>query len=281
MTRATALARSKPDKYALYQRAVQQPEHEVAFFSRVFRQYFGRPALHLREDFCGTAAVSCAWARSHPERCAWGIDLDAEPLGWAAQHNLASLTPAQRARVVLLQQDVRQPSRPRVDLVAAQNFSFFTFQRRELLRDYFTQARRQLAREGLLVLDLMGGPELLREGHRETRRVGGFHYVWEQHRFDPITHRCQFSIHFRLAQGRWLHHAFRYDWRLWTIPEVRELLTEAGFARSEVYWEGTAGQTGQGNGIYRRCAHAASDAAWVAYVAGIKAPRRRGDQQAR
>lgn len=266
-------ARARPvetDKYALYQRAVQLPEHEVAFCSRVFRRCFDRPALRLREDFCGTAAVCCAWARSRPDRRAWGVDLDPEPLRWAREHNLAALTPAQRGRVVLLQQDVCQPSRPRVDLIAAQNFSFFTFQRRDQLRAYFARARAQLDREGLLVLDLMGGPQLWREEHRETRRLGGFHYVWEQHRFDPITHRCQFSIHFRLGDGRWLRHAFRYDWRLWTIPEVRELLAEAGFARSEVYWEGTDGATGQGNGRYRRCAQAASDPAWVAYVVGIK-----------
>ncbi|MBK8480035.1 MAG: class I SAM-dependent methyltransferase [Proteobacteria bacterium] len=270
--RARPRAELRPaDKYALYQRAVQQPEHEVAFCDRTFRRAFARPALRLREDFCGTAAVCCAWARSRSDRRAWGVDLDPEPLQWGREHNVAALSPAQQARVVLLQQDVLDASRPRVDVIAAQNFSFFTFHRRDQLRAYFARAHAQLDREGLLVLDLMGGPQLLREGHCETRRVAGFHYVWEQHCFNPITHRCRFSIHFRLRDGRWLRHAFRYDWRLWTVPEVRELLAEAGFTRSEVYWEGTARATGQGNGIYRRCEEAASDPAWVAYVVGLKA----------
>ena len=34
-----------------------------------------------------------------------------------------------------------------------------------------------------------------------------------------------------------MDNAFTYEWRLWAIPEVLEMLKEAGYAKSRVYWE--------------------------------------------
>ena len=80
----------------------------------------------------------------------------------------------------------------------------------------------------------------------------------------------QFCIHFRFKDGSALSRAFQYDWRLWTLPEIRELLIEAGFERADVYWEGTDKETGEGTDVYRRREHAESDPAWIAYVVGVK-----------
>ena len=78
----------------------------------------------------------------------------------------------------------------------------------------------------------------------------------------------QFHIHFRCADGSTLEEAVTYDWRLWTLPEVRELLLEAGFQRADVYWEGE--KRGRPSGVYRRRVSADPDPAWVAYVGGVK-----------
>ena len=59
--------------------------------------------------------------------------------------------------------------------------------------------------------------------------------------------------------------AFTYVWRLWTLPELRELLAEAGFSRSTVYWE-DADDDGEGTGVFRPKAHAEQEQAWVAYI---------------
>ena len=64
--------------------------------------------------------------------------------------------------------------------------------------------------------------------------------------------------------------AFQYDWRLWTIPEVREVLLEAGFDRADAYWEDSDARSGEGNGVYRRREHGSSDPAWNAYIIGVK-----------
>jgi cyclopropane fatty-acyl-phospholipid synthase-like methyltransferase len=264
----------RADKYDLYQQSVQVPEADVSFFERVHKKLMGRPAQHLREDFCGTAAVCCEWVRGGKQRTAYGVDLDPEPLDWGRRHNLSQLDEAQRSRVELVESDVREVIGPRADIVAAQNFSFYTFMERSELRSYFESARRNLKPEGLLVLDMMGGSQAMEEDREEIRDIDGFKYIWEQRRFDPITHFNECHIHFRFKDGSKLKRAFSYRWRLWSIPEVRELLDEAGFAWNQVYWEGTDPDTGEGNGEFRPRKQAPSDPAWIAYIVAVKEPAR-------
>ncbi|HET8733490.1 MAG TPA: class I SAM-dependent methyltransferase, partial [Anaeromyxobacteraceae bacterium] len=98
-------------------------------------------------------------------------------------------------------------------------------------------ARTSLAPGGVLLLDLYGG-WLAQKPLVERRRLrGGATYVWEQVSFEPISHRLRCAIHFQLKDGRVLRNAFRYDWRLWSLPEVADLLREAGFSGVEVLWD--------------------------------------------
>jgi len=260
---------ARADRYDLYQRSVQEPHSQCQFFERVYRKEFGREPLVLREDFCGTGAVCCEWARRRRQHAACGFDLDPEPLAWGLEHNAGALDPETQRRIQLTQADVRQIHGPKGDVISAENFSYFTFRTRDALRGYFRAARSNLAQQGVMVLDIMGGPEVMEEDREEERQIDGFTYVWENHRFDPINHDCTYFIHFEFRDGSRLRRAFRYDWRLWTIPEVRELLLEAGFRRVDVYWEG-ADDDGDGNGIFRLQKRAPSDPAWIAYVVGIK-----------
>ena len=261
---------SRADKYKLYQKSVQEPDHEVEFLGRAFKSAYGRAPQVLREDFCGAYAVCCKWAKSGPKRKAIGVDIDPEPLAWGTEHNLTRLEPDQQQRVSLIQADVREVTGPKADVLAAQNFSFWIFKTRDELRGYFKAARANLRRQGVMVLDMMGGPDLLKEDQQDVKPYKKFKYIWDQQRFDPITHDCLFHIHFKFPDGSELHRAFTYDWRLWTIPEVCELLAEAGFKRVDVYWEGTDEKTGEGNGVYRRRKHAPSEPTWIAYIAASK-----------
>ncbi len=259
---------AKTDLYHLYQESVQEPEADFRLIDRIFRQNFRRPARLLREDFCGTALMACRWVASHPENRAWAIDRDPAPLTWGRTHNLCRLRPDQAARVKLIEGDVRDVGHARVDVTAALNFSYFLFQRRAELLEYFQRARATLLPEGILLLDAYGGADAQR-AIRERRRVKDYHYVWDQRSFDPITHRVVNQIDFEFRDGSRRRRAFHYDWRLWSIPEIRELLAEAGFARSEVYWEGTDSRTGKGNDVFTRREHAPDDPAWIAYVVGL------------
>jgi len=263
-----SLAR-KADRYKLYEESVQDPETDVKLMQRIFKKRYGRPARLLREDFCGSAALACAWVSAHADNRACGIDLDPEPLAWAAEHNLALLSADQRARIRLVEADVLEAQTEPVDITVAYNFSYFCFQKRSELLGYLRHAHSTLRDEGLLILDAYGGADA-QQTMTETREQEGFDYVWDQDVFDPIRHHAVNYIHFEFPDGSRIQKAFRYDWRLWTLPELCDLLEEVGFANSEVYWEGTDAETGEGNGVYRKAESAPDDPAWIAYIVGVR-----------
>ena len=265
----TKLTRRTADKYDLYLQSVQEPEFEVEFFHKVYRKRFGRAPVTLREDFCGTAAVCCDWVKSKKDRVAVGIDLDLEPLQWCREHFLPKLKDHQLERLTLVEQDVRTTGEQKFDILAAQNFSFFLFETRDTLREYFEYALGNLADEGLLFADMFGGSECYLEDRSEKRKKDGFTYIWEQKRFDPITHHADFAIHFKFPDGTKWKNAFTYSWRLWSVPEVLELLLEAGFSRADVYWEG-ADEDGEGDGNFKIRKHVPADPAWIAYIVAQK-----------
>jgi len=258
----------RADKYELYQQSVQEPEADISLIQRIFKQHFGRPARSVREDFCGTAYFATEWVKQNAENRAWGIDLDPEPLAWGMKHHLAKLEPEQASRVKLIQGNVLDVGHEKVDVTVAFNFSYFLFGTRPELLRYFQKARATLGSPGILMLDAYGGADAQRT-QKERRKQKGFVYVWDQHAFDPISHRVCNYIHFELPDGSKIRRAFGYEWRLWTIPEVRELLMEAGFSSTEVYWEGTDQKTGEGNGIFRKREKAPEDPAWICYLAAL------------
>ncbi|MFQ5418209.1 MAG: class I SAM-dependent methyltransferase [Myxococcota bacterium] len=257
------------DKYDLYQRSVQEPAADAPFVSRVFKKHFGRPPRTLREDFCGTAALACHWVERHDENVATGIDLDPEPLAWGREHNLSKLTAEQASRVKLIEGDVLDVGNGGFDVSVAFNFSYMIFKERPLLLEYCRKAHATLGSEGIFVMDAYGGADAQRT-LEETRECDGFDYVWDQDIYDPIQARAVNYIHFEFDDGSRLQRAFRYDWRLWGLAELRDLLSEAGFAKTEVYWEGTDRKTGEGNDIYLRRESAEDDPAYVCYIAGIR-----------
>jgi len=256
------------DRHALYQRAVQTPDVDAAFLDRLYRRLAGRPAMVFREDFCGTAALSCAWVGLGPDRRAIGVDLDRPTLAWGEAHNLSRLSDEQRSRLTLLQDNVLAVRRPKADLTCAFNFSYSVFKQRSEMQAYADNARRSLKPGGLLVIDAWGGYEV-QQPHVERRRLkDALTYVWDQVSFDPITHDIECRIHFEFRDGRRaIRNAFTYDWRLWTLPELREVMEEAGFQDVHVLWEGTT-PTRFGNGVFRRRERGDADAAWVCYVVG-------------
>jgi cyclopropane fatty-acyl-phospholipid synthase-like methyltransferase len=254
----------RADRHVCYELAVQHPPSDAAFIARTFEQLRGRPARILREDFCGTAALCATWVKRHPENRAYGIDLDPEPLNYGIQKHLLPLG-RRASRVTLIRRDVRDPMEFRVDAVAAFNFSYFTFHDPARLIEYFRRARGGLVRDGILYLDLFGGPESM-ELREERTRYRSFTYVWDQAAFNPITHEITCHIHFEFPDRSVIRRAFTYHWRLWQIPELEWLARQAGFRATRVYWEGTDHRKGEGNGIYRPSRKGDNATAFLAYL---------------
>ena len=260
----SATMAEKADIHDLYERSVQSVDVEAEFLRDTFRALRGREPLSLREDFCGTASLACEWVRGGARRHAIGVDVDSDVLDWGRANRLKRLPEAARARVRLLNDDVRTVTTECVDLVGAFNFSYFCFKTRDEMRSYFVRVREALKADGVFFLDAFGGPDAS-DLTKEKTKVDGFTYIWEQAEFEPVTGRILCHIHFKFSDGSKIKRAFTYDWRLWTLPELRELLLEAGFAKVRVFWEGDDGDGG-GNGEFREHATGEADLAWIAYL---------------
>ena len=263
---------STADRHHLYELSVQCAEAEIDFVDDVFRRLRKRRATLLREDFCGTANVCCEWVKRGHKRRAIGIDLDPEVLDWGRRNNLSQLSKKKRERITLLQQNVLEVETERPDIISAMNFSYWLLQDRALLKSYFESVHGALDDEGIFFLDAYGGYDSHKEivEEREIDDGGqGFTYIWEQAAFDPITHRMECHIHFTLPDGSEMRNAFNYEWRLWTLPEVQDLLKESGFKHVTVYWQGWD-KHGEPDGDFNPAKHAEPDAGWICYMTAEK-----------
>jgi hypothetical protein len=260
------------DRHRLYERAVQCPRAEVDFIDRNYRLLRGHSARVLREDFCGTAAVGCEWVRRRKGNRALAVDLDGEVLAWGRTHNLSRLAPEPASRVTLLQANVQTVSTPPADIIAAMNFSYWLLGERAALAHYFRKVHRDLKDDGVFFLDAYGGYDAYRvvTEERQVRSDGlTYTYIWEQERYEPISGALVCHIHFAFPDGSRLERAFSYQWRLWSLPEIRELLAEAGFRRVLCYWQGW-NPDGTPDGQFVPVEEGEPDAGWVAYLSAEK-----------
>jgi hypothetical protein len=65
-----------------------------------------------------------------------------------------------------------------------------------------------------------------------------------------VTGETKGHLHFEFPDGSWLKSAFRYDFRLYTIMEIREAMMEAGFKRTHVWFADTTGPDPEHSGIF-------------------------------
>jgi SAM-dependent methyltransferase len=255
------------DKYDLYNRAAQHPAADAVFFRELYRQVRGHAPRILLEDFCGTFPLCCEWVKLGPAYAAHGRDLSREAVKYGSSHYLAKLTDEQRSRVTIETRDVLAPGRPASDVVAAMNFSYFVFKKRETLARYFRSCFKSLREDGILLVDAFGGPGVHRPNAEKTS-LPGFDYYWQQYGFDPVSHEARCAMHFRPAGRRKFKDAFTYDWRLWGLAETRDLMAEAGFRRTRVYWGGD--EHGQGGGKFALDERGGRDKVWLALIVAEK-----------
>jgi SAM-dependent methyltransferase len=261
-TKKKPLTAKSADRHILYQRSVQEPSAELDFIDRVYKLLYDRKAESLREDFCGTALLCAAWVKSRKERTATGVDIDPKVLAWGKEHNLGPLSDEERTRLELLRQDVRDPVRARHQVICAFNFSYWIFRTRDDMRAYFEKVKKGLTKDGVFLLDAYGGWES-HQPQIERSKKGGFTYVWDQHKYDPITHSIENHIHFEFPDGTKQHRAFSYYWRFWSLPELTELLTEAGFKDVRVYWDTSRNEAWDD---YKPRTRAENQPGWLAYL---------------
>ncbi|KAD5508627.1 hypothetical protein R6Q59_030737 [Mikania micrantha] len=303
-----------PSKFSLYQQSVQSPKGDISYLQKFFLTYVGgRAPLHLQEDFCGTAMLSTEWLRSDSRRTAIGLDLDVEALDWCIENNVNKIGTDLSSRIFLYHGNVLQPQEaklvksnlqntmhnitleenettsepvtnseapPSRDIVCAFNYSCCCLHARHELVSYFINALQALSKKGgIFVMDLYGGTSSECE-LRMQRKFPNFTYTWEQAGFDIVQRKTRISLHYTLHkhQNKKLRHAFSYSWRLWSLPEIKDCLEEAGF-RSVHFWirqmpdsESIKSIQGFGDGKdikYEEVTSFQQQDSWNAYIVGV------------
>ncbi|MDX2131788.1 MAG: hypothetical protein SFY69_07035 [Planctomycetota bacterium] len=238
-----------PDPFECYELCVQSPGTLVTFL----RAVHGQRATVLREDFCGSAALSRRWIleglKAGEVWRATGVDVDADALARAADGARAAgvedAIEFRRADAVHTQIETTDGC----DIVFVGNFSLGYIHRRADLLAYLRASRRRLALGnaglggGVFVCDTYGGASAYKPGMlrrtQPARRHGIIHYIWVHESADPITGIVENSISFQFEVDgeivRELPRAFTYRWRLWSVHEIREAMLEAGFVSVDVY----------------------------------------------
>lgn len=268
-----------------YRWATQDPPAQAAVLAEIHRRVRGgSEARLLREDFAGNGADAVAWVAGGSGRRALTVDADAVTVAHGQQRALRLL--GRRARCIDWHvadvHAVAPPMVQRADLMSVLNFSIGYLHTRTALRRYLEHARRALDEHGVLVLNTFGGPDAL-AAHTDRHAVvpgpdstlAPFDYLWETRRFDACSARIDCRIHFEWPDAavpggvRRVDDAFRYDWRLWTLPELTEALREAGFSRAQV-WRHTAREGRNGPRVFLGPVRSLRNRRiWVAYVVGI------------
>lgn len=228
-----AKSRSNLTRYDLYELAAQAPVAEAAFLRAVHAH---NPEV-LAEDFAGPCGIARAWLTLADHHRAICTDLDHEPLDHARDRTLRDLGAGALARIDFHSCDVRT-TKGRADIIASLNFAVGELHDRPALLTYLRHALARLHPKGILVCDTYAGPDALVPGSYDQEidtDHGTVHYTWRQVEADPLTHRVRNAMDFRLPDGKRMPDAFTYDWRLWTIPELRDACREAGFPRTQVF----------------------------------------------
>jgi len=270
ISKANKVKNNKPglaenaDLHELYEASVQNVPEQIRHIDMTFEEIRGRKPRSFREDFCGTASAACEWVRQGKKRFAFGVDLDQDVLDWGRINRVGELSKHQRQRIALMHGDVRKVETPPVDVVGAFNFSYWIFRERAEMLRYFKTVYEHLGPDGVFFLDAFGGYSALKTV-KEKMDFDGFTYIWEQARYDPVTGYMKTHIHFRFPDGSKIKKAFSYEWRLWTLPEIRELLLESGFRNPVVRFE-HFDHAGEGLGIWYPDNRGEASSAWIANI---------------
>lgn len=251
-------------RHDLYEACVQNTAVLVPLLQAI---HGGRPRV-LAEDFGGTAAASRAWVRLVPGARAVVCDHDGEVLAEARRR---ARREGVARRVTLVQADLIRRVLParvrsaRADVLFVGNFSIGEIHARRDLVRYFARSRARLRRAGVLVCDTYGGETAYSTGALERVHVAStalesratkarattIRYTWQQREADPLTGMVENALHFRVLRAgevvQEITDAFVYRWRLWSVPELREAMREAGFARTDVY--GSIADAVDGDGV--------------------------------
>lgn len=215
------------DKYDLYTLGLQTPVLEARYLASL------ADGPHLREDFCGTAAISRSWIALSQSRTATAVDMDSIALSRAARSLERAEPPSMSTRIQFANADATEFRSRDVDVLTVPNSSIFLVTDRQRLRRYLEHVWHDLNEGGAIAIDMFGGPSALGNGTTVVD-CDGFRCIWQQEDFDFRTHIFDAHVRFQTRGHSPIASAFSYRMRLWSAPEVVDMLIESGFERTTV-----------------------------------------------
>jgi hypothetical protein len=268
-SKSTSRQRPSFDKYFHYTHSVQSAEHDAELLWKMMRKVWQGPlpkSPHLQEDFCGTAALCYEWAKLGANHLAAGIDLDPSALAWGAEHHTQNTPTKIVDKVQLIHGDVMKDHGLKPHVICALNFSYFFIKDRLTLKKYFQACKKSLSKNGILILDAFGGPEYqMPNSDRRRNSEQKFTYWWDVESFDAISHNIKCHIHYKRDGESIRRNVFNYDWRLWSIPEITDVLRESGFKKIQ-YWAEGIDRHGHGDGTFKPIKTESQCETWVSYI---------------
>ncbi|MFT3684169.1 MAG: hypothetical protein QM783_04440 [Phycisphaerales bacterium] len=212
------------NRYDLYRWCVQDAPAMCMFLASAH----AKNPRTLREDFAGPAGLAAEWANLSARHKSVAVDIDREPLDHAPDSPRLTKKIADATRTTV-----------KADVIALFNFAVGEIHDRDKLVAYFRTLRRSLHTRGIAACDIYGGVNAFVPGslttHARVPESGKrIRYTWQQASADPTTGMVENRLHFAVGARKWPS-AFVYNWRLWSIPELKDAFREAGFAKVDVY----------------------------------------------
>jgi predicted RNA methylase len=262
-------------RHDLYELAVTNALPMAGFLFAVHQNGAPRPPVALREDFSGTAALARGWLALNARHRAIAVDRDKRVLHRAIEvlgSAITSMRFTTRAADVLATNDradiLAATNFPlgyfhsRTDLLTYLRHARRCTNKHGIFvadlyggsnaLDLGITSRRVLGPRPWGSDQAIGSApgttpkSSSRRKARATQRANAaaLLYHWEQAAANPTNNLVTNHIHFELpprsafnatSRTRHIRNAFTYHWRLWSIPELRDAMLDAGFARVEIY----------------------------------------------
>jgi hypothetical protein len=223
-----------PSKYELYQKSVQNVKKEVEFFKKVFRLIYNKMPTTFREDFCSTALLSCEWVKGNVLNSAVGIDFDQETLDWGMQNNINNLTTGSD-RIKLIKQDVLEQFDPsqKFEIICSLNYSHFLLPTRKQILKYFQNVVLNLESKSVFILDFYGGSHIFSDHKYQHNKSSDF-YEFSGKQMNILNNQSKCSLNYKIKKNKYKP-MFSFNFRIYSIIELREALEEAGFNEFKLY----------------------------------------------
>jgi len=226
--------RIEPSKYELYQKSVQNVKKEVEFLKKTYRLLYNKIPTTFREDFCGTAMLSCEWVKSNVLNTAIGIDLDQETLDWGIKNNIENLSSGSD-RIKLKKQNVLDEynTNEKFDIICSLNYSHFLLQKRKELVKYFKNVSNNLDSKGLFILDFYGGSHIFIDHKYQHNKSSNF-YEFSGKQMNILNNQSKCSLNYKIKKNKFKP-LFSFEFRIYSIIELKEALEESGFNEFKLF----------------------------------------------